>query len=209
MSRTLITPQDVEKAARCGGVLRISGEYILMPAAEDRLLKLGVRIEPASMPGQDLPRTRSKMAVALASDHGGFELKEAIRGHLESLGYLVLDLGTRSKDPVDYPDFAQRVAETVVAGTAERGIVIDGAGIGSAIAANKVPGIRAGKCDSMADIINSRSHNDTNVLSLGTRLERETALDMVKTWLELPFEGGRHQKRIDKIVALERRYLRS
>lgn len=198
----------MEKAARAGGVLRVSGEYLLMPATEDRLLKLGVRIEPAPLPGQDLPRTRGKMAVALGADHGGFELKEAIRGRLESLGYVVLDFGTRSRDPVDYPDFAHLVASAVADATADRGILVDGAGIGSAIAANKVPGVRAAKCDSLFDVRNSRLHNDANVLSLGARLETSTALEMARTWLETPFEGGRHRRRVDKIIELERRYLR-
>lgn len=208
MTRALVTPEDVERAARCGGVLRLEGPYLLMPAAEDRMLRLGVRIESAERPGQDLPRTRGKAVVALAADHGGFELKESIRGHLESLGYLVLDFGTRSKNPVDYPDFAHRVARAVAEGAADRGIVVDGAGIGSSIAANKVFGVRAAKCDSMFDVENSRRHNDANVLALGARLERSAALEMVKTWLETPFDGGRHQRRVDKIRELENRYLR-
>ena len=103
---------------------------------------------------------------------------------------------------------AHRAAKAVAEGTADRAVVVDGAGIGSAITANKVPGIRAAKCDSIFDVVNSRAHNDANVLTLGARLERNAALDMVKTWLETEFEGGRHARRVDKIVEIERSYLK-
>ena len=206
MSRILITAEDVERAARVGGVLKVSGPYVVPPSAQDRMLRLGVRIEPAEIPGQDLARTRGQAVVALAADHGGYELKEEIRRTLEGLGYLVLDFGTKSREAVDYPDFAHRAASAVAEGAADRAIVVDGAGIGSSMVANKVPGIRAAKCDSMFDVRNSRLHNDANVLALGARLERGAALEMARAWLETPFEGGRHERRVRKIMEVERKY---
>jgi len=117
----------------------------------------------------------------------------------------VRDLGTDSKAAVDYPDFAAAVARAVAAGEAWRGIVVDAAGIGSAIAANKVPGVRAASCYDSTTARNSREHNDANVLTLGARLlAPETAREIVALWLETPFAGGRHQRRLDKIIALER-----
>ncbi len=190
--RVLVTESDVRAAARAG-VLRVDGDALLTPSAEDALLKFGVRIEGrAGVP-------HGKRVVAIASDHAGFEMKEDLRAHLEHAGYLMLDFGTRSKDPVDYPDFARAAACAVVEGSAERAIVVDGAGIGSSIVANKVRGIRAAKCDSMDDVVNSRKHNDANVLALGARLDRALAKEMAAQWLTLEFEGGRHARRVAKI----------
>lgn len=205
MNRELITDADIERARRAGGILRVAGEYVLTPGAQDRMLKLGVKIEFAR-PGQDLAQAREKMTVAVAADHGGFDLKEELKRHVEKLGYLVLDFGTGSRDAVDYPDFAHAAAVAVSEGTADRAVVVDGAGIGSSMVANKVPGVRAAKCDSLYDVENSRRHNDANVLTLAGRLEKSLARDMVKAWLEAPFEGGRHARRVDKIKDIERRY---
>ncbi len=199
MDKPLITAEDVDRAARAGGVLYVDGEYVLAPSAADRLLKLRVRIESRPRP------TSGKMKVALAADHGGYERKEEIKGHLESLGFLVFDFGTHSKESVDYPDFALKAALAVADGTCDRGIVVDGAGIGSCMVANKVPGVRAAKCDSMFDILNSRGHNNANVLTLGTRPEAAEVRTWVQAWLETPFEGGRHERRVQKIDALDRR----
>jgi ribose 5-phosphate isomerase B len=204
--RDLITEREIEQARRAGGVLRVAGEFVLTPGAQDRMLKLGVRIEEAR-PGTDLSRSRGRAAVAVAADHGGYELKEDLKRHLETLGYVVLDFGTTSREACDYPDFAHAAAVAVAEGTADRGIVVDGAGIGSSMVANKVPGVRAAKCDSMFDVENSRRHNDANVLSLSARLERSLAREMSRVWLETPFEGGRHARRVDKIRDIERRYL--
>jgi ribose 5-phosphate isomerase B len=190
--RVLVTESDVRAAARAG-VLRVDGDALLTPSAEDAVLKFGVRIE--GRPG--VPH--GKRVVAIASDHAGFEMKEDLRANLEHAGYLVLDFGTRSKDPVDYPDFARAAARAVVEGTAERAIVVDGAGIGSSIVANKLRGIRAAKCDTMDDVVNARKHNDANVLALGARLDRALAKEMAAQWLTLDFEGGRHARRVAKI----------
>ncbi len=143
--------------------------------------------------------------VAIGSDHGGFEAKEIIRDYLRTIGYRVTDVGTFSKDSVDYPDFALKVAKKVASGECERGIMIDGAGIGSSMVCNKVKGIRAALCYNLKTIINSREHNNANVLTLGGPLHSPDELrEMVKLWLETTFAGGRHWKRINKIMAVER-----
>ncbi|MCX6072047.1 MAG: ribose 5-phosphate isomerase B [Chloroflexi bacterium] len=148
-------------------------------------------------------------AVAIGADHGGFKLKESLKGYLRELGQEVIDCGTNSTEAVDYPDFALAVAELVSQGRATRGILIDGAGIGSCMAANKVPGVRAAMCHDQSTALNSREHNDANVLTLGAGLIGEAlARQIVKTWLETPFGGGRHARRVEKIMQTERRFLR-
>jgi ribose 5-phosphate isomerase B len=155
------------------------------------------------------PKTENRKVVALGADHGGYELKENLKGLLGELGYEVMDAGTNSKAAVDYPDFAHEVAKLVSAGKAWRGIVIDGAGIGSCIVANKVPGIRAGMAYDYSSAVNSREHNDTNILTLGAGLIGVTlARQIVKTWLATEFGGERHARRIDKIGAVEKQYLK-
>jgi ribose 5-phosphate isomerase B len=132
-------------------------------------------------------------------------MKDALKTYLGELGYMVTDCGTNSKDAVDYPDFARAVANEVVGGKAWRGIVIDGAGIGSCMAANKVPGIRAAMCYDFASAMNSREHNDANVLTLGAGLiGLNQARTIVKTWLATDFLGGRHARRVEKIMAMEK-----
>ena len=126
---------------------------------------------------------------------------------MATLGYTVLDCGTHSTEAVDYPDLAYAVARLVSAGEAWRGILVDGAGIGSAIAANKVPGVRAALCYDHATALNSREHNDANVLTLGAGLIGvNLARQIVQTWLATPFGGGRHQRRLDKIGEIEKRF---
>ena len=150
-----------------------------------------------------------RKVVAIGADHGGFELKEALKPELKSLGFDVNDVGTNSKDAVDYPDFAHAVAQAVGTGHAWRGIMIDGAGIGSCIVANKVPGVRAGMAYDYSSAVNSREHNDTNVLTLGAGLiGANLAKQIVKTWLTTEFAGGRHMPRLDKIKSVEKKYLK-
>ena len=130
-----------------------------------------------------------------------------MKAYVREWGYTPLDLGTSSTDAVDYPDFAEAVANAVVRGDAWRGVVIDSAGIGSSIAANKVPGARAALCYDRATACNSREHNDANILSLGARLiPADAAREILAVWLETEFGGGRHQKRVDKIRAIEDRH---
>lgn len=151
----------------------------------------------------------SKYIVAIGCDHGGFELKNILIEYIKELGHQIIDCGTNSKDSVDYPDYAFAVADKIRSKEACRGIIIDGAGIGSCMAANKVPGIRAAMCYDYATANNSREHNNANVLSLGAGLLGiNQAKLIVKTFLEVPFAGGRHANRVDKITQIEKRFLK-
>jgi ribose 5-phosphate isomerase B len=146
------------------------------------------------------------MRIAIGADHAGFALKEDIKKALAEIGLPAEDFGTGSSDSVDYPDFAERVAQGVAAGQFDRGILICGTGIGMAIAANKIPGIRAATVTDTDMARLSREHNDANVLAIGARiLDRKKALEIVRIFLETPFAGDRHQRRIDKITSLEKR----
>jgi ribose 5-phosphate isomerase B len=150
-----------------------------------------------------------KKIIALGADHGGFELKGILKPEIESLGFVVMDVGTNSKEPVDYPEFAHSVAQLVGTGRAWRGIMIDGAGIGSCIVANKVPNVRAGMAYDISSATNSREHNDTNVLTLGAGLIGvNLAKQIVKVWLVTDFGGDRHTRRVDKIKSVEKQYLK-
>lgn len=142
------------------------------------------------------------MKIAIGSDHAGFRYKEAIKELLRSLQHDVTDFGTHSEEPVDYPLFIRPVAEAVARGEFERGIVLGGSGNGETITANRVKGIRCALCWNVESARFSRQHNNANMLSLGQRLiTLEIALEIVRAWLETPFEGGRHQRRIDLIDA--------
>jgi len=155
------------------------------------------------------PPTADALTVALGADHGGFALKRVLLQTLVARAYRVLDCGTFSADPVDYPDIAYAVAKLVGAGAAWRGILIDGAGIGSAMAANKVPGARAANCNAVNMARNAREHNDANILTLGAKMTDEaTALEIVHIFLTTECVEPRHQKRVAKIMEIERRYLR-
>jgi len=158
---------------------------------------------PASTAPAKLDPART---VALGGDHGGFALKESLRKFVQGeLGYAVIDVGTHSTEPVDYPDIARAVGEAVADGRAHRGIVIDGAGIGSTMAANRVPGVRCALCHDVKTVLNSREHNDANVLALGSGVVNVgLARQMVSTWLKTPFAGGRHARRVAKIMELDR-----
>jgi ribose 5-phosphate isomerase B len=144
------------------------------------------------------------MKLALASDHAGFELKTAIAEYLERRGIDFKDFGCGPGENVDYVDYAVRAAESIVAGACDRAILFCGTGIGMAVAANKFRGIRATPCWNLYTASISRRHNDSNCLTLGGRvLTREEAVAIVESWLEAPFEGGRHERRVSKIAALE------
>jgi ribose 5-phosphate isomerase B len=162
--------------------------------------------EPGGQAAQVEPAAANKV-VAMGADHGGYELKEILKKDVAALGYEVMDLGTHSKEAVDYPDLAHDVARAVASGRAWRGIVIDGAGIGSCIVANKVPGVRAGLAYDYASAVNGREHNDTNVLTLGAGLiGANLAKQIVTAWLSTPFGGGRHARRVNKIIIIEKLY---
>ena len=146
------------------------------------------------------------MRVAIGTDHAGYALKERLKRELEALGHSVADLGTHSEQPCDYPDFCIPVAERVARGEADRGVVLGGSGIGEAIAANKVDGIRAAVVTSDETARLTRLHNDSNVLALGGRTnpDHEAVARWLRLWLDTPFEGGRHVPRLEKIRAYER-----
>lgn len=146
-------------------------------------------------------------AVALGADHGGFRLKERLKEHLEDRGCTVVDCGTDSEASVDYPDVAHRVARLVGDGQCRAGVIVDGAGIGSAMVANKVPGVRAALCYDLSSARNSREHNHANVLTLGAGLIGDAlAVQIVDLWLDTEWGPGRHADRVAKITAVERRY---
>ena len=145
------------------------------------------------------------MRIAIGADHAGFALKTHLLGTLHTLGHEVEDFGTHNEDPVDYPAICASVSRAVVEGTADRGIVIGGSGQGEQMAANKIAGIRAALCNDLYTTRMSRQHNDANVLAIGGRIVAPGLADeIVALWLETPFEGGRHQRRVDAIMALER-----
>jgi len=138
------------------------------------------------------------MKIAVASDHAGFALKEHVRKRLEAAGHEVADFGTHSNEPVDYPEYGQRVARAVASGECERGVVVCGAGLGISMAANRVRGARAARCTSEYDAEISRRHNDANILALGGRVLTETIADRIlDVFLSTPYEGGRHQRRVE------------
>ena len=144
-------------------------------------------------------------SVAIGSDHGAYTQKEGLKRYLETVGYRVVDVGCGATEKVDYPDIAVAVCRHVVSGECERGIILDGAGIGSCMAANKIKGIRAALCYDVRTVINSREHNNANVLTLGGPMHDAGQLsEMARTWLQTRFGGGRHMVRVNKIMALER-----
>ncbi|MEO6461776.1 MAG: ribose 5-phosphate isomerase B [Candidatus Eisenbacteria bacterium] len=162
---------------------------------------------PAGRPGALAPRPADPArTVAIGGDHGGYALKQALARYLrEELRWAVIDCGAHSTEAVDYPDIARAVGEAVATGRAARGVVIDGAGIGSTMAANRVPGVRCALCHDVKTVLNSREHNDANVLALGAGVVNGgLARRMLEVWLKTPFAGGRHARRVEKIMELER-----
>ena len=207
--RQTITEADVLAVGR-GGNLSVPADAVVTPLARDTALdrRVTIRQEGVVATEAGAPRASAARTVALGADHGGYAMKEDLKRYLGELGYDVVDCGTNSTAAVDYPDFAYAVARLVSEGQAWRGIVVDGAGIGSCMAANKVPGVRAAMCHDHATAVNSREHNDANVLTLGGMLlGPHLARQVVKVWLETEFGGVRHAQRVQKIVGIERRFL--
>jgi len=160
----------------------------------------------SSRPEGEVEPVFKNRRIAIAADHGGYALKENLKPYLQKQGYQIDDCGTHSTEAVDYPDFAYAAAKKVSDGEAWRGIIIDGAGIGSCMVANKVPGVRAAMCYDHATALNSREHNNANVLTLGAgMIEPALARQIVLTWLNTKFGGGRHARRVDKIMNIEKR----
>jgi ribose 5-phosphate isomerase B len=216
--RPMVTELDVRDLP-FGSSYEIPKGALITPLARQVAMDLKVTlVETATildMESQDestLPSTSTpseSQGIAIGADHGGFKLKEELKLALASWGYAVKDCGTHSEVSVDYPDYAFAVAEMVASGAAWRGIIIDGAGIGSCMAANKVPGVLAAMCYDQATAVNSREHNNANVLTLGAGLlGANLAKQVVKTWLETKFGGGRHARRVEKITRIEQRFAR-
>jgi ribose 5-phosphate isomerase B len=178
-----------------------------LEALVERVAREVLSLRPPSEAGAPAPdpSPSGEDSVALGADHAGFALKTHLARYVaEDLGLRVVDCGTQSDAPVDYPDIAAAVAREVASGRCARGIVIDGAGVGSTMAANKIPGIRCALGYDEASVVNGRSHNDANVLALGARsLNAGHARRLVRLWLETAFEGGRHLRRVEKIMRLE------
>jgi ribose 5-phosphate isomerase B len=200
--RRVITERDIP----AGGVLRVERGALWTPSARDLARERGIEI--LEMDAEELASIREPgRTIAVGADHGGFAMKEFLKPLLEELGWRVEDVGIYEEKPADYPDIAHEVALRVAEGRAALGVIVDGAGIGSAIAANKVPGVRAALCYDRASARNSREHNHANVLTLGGRmLTPNQAEEVVRTWLATPCGGGRHAARAAKITEIERRY---
>jgi ribose 5-phosphate isomerase B len=201
LPRPVLIARDLEAIAP-GGEISVAADTLITPLAREEAERRGITIRLA-----DRAAAAASRVVALGADHGGYALKEQVKDWLSQWGYRVMDLGTGSAEPVDYPDFAEAVALAVARGEACCGIVVDTVGVGSAMAANKVPGVRAAPCYDTAAARSSREHNDANLLALGARaLRPEEAREIVALWLETPFAGGRHERRVGKIRALDERY---
>ncbi len=208
MSKSIITVDDI-RAAPPGSLIPIPPEAIVTDLARE--IAQANRITLVAADQLSGPAASGNgLTIALGSDHGpSFPMKEALKPYLDELGYSVLDCGTYTPDAVDYPDIAYAVARQVANGAAWRGIIIDGAGIGSCMAANKVPGIRAALCCNEAMARNSREHNNANILTLGAgMIGLSLAKQIVAAWLETDFGGGRHQRRVDKVMEIEQRFLK-
>jgi ribose 5-phosphate isomerase B len=203
-AKNVITEDDLRDLSP-GSVLRIGENARLTPLAADLVKQNKIELV------RKTPRRGSKAIrlVAIGADHGGFKMKEELAALLRELGHTVHDFGTDSEEPVDYPDFAHAVARSVADRTSDVGIIIDGAGVGSAMTANKVPGVRAAACYSVAVAKNSREHNDANVLTLGSKtITNNEMRDIVTAWLQTSINEERHRKRVAKIEAVERQYQR-
>jgi ribose 5-phosphate isomerase B len=222
--KALVSEGDVRAAkARGEKVLVVPEGAIVTPLARDAAFDNGVEIRIGNKPGYAPPSPAAKDGpapdagpapqeggrIALGADHGGFALKQALKAHLDGRKLEVVDVGTHSTEAVDYPDVAAKVAKAVALGEASWGILVDGAGIGSCMAANKVPGVLAATCHDEKTAKNSREHNGANVLCLGSgSLDEPAARRVVDAWLATGFGGGRHGKRVAKIKAIEKGFTR-
>jgi ribose 5-phosphate isomerase B len=209
--RKVITERHIQDAVRAGAsTVLVPPNALITPLARDAARAAGIVLsQDEERPvGLALP-TPTNTAICIGSDHGGFDLKKELISHLEASGKTVLDLGTDSTKSCDYPDFAYAVARTVSEGKAGTGIMIDGVGVGSSIVCNKVPGIRAACAYNEFAAWNARAHNNCNVLTLGSRsMGVEVVKRIVDVFLSSEFEGGRHERRVQKITDVEERFSR-
>ncbi|HWN98889.1 MAG TPA: ribose 5-phosphate isomerase B [Blastocatellia bacterium] len=200
--KQVITERELRDAVE-GDTVRVDEQAILTPLAEDILRERGIKLERATRRSAARPRK-----IGLGADHGGFAMKEQVKRVVEDLGHQHQDFGTHSTDAVDYPDYAHLVARAVARGACDLGIIVDGAGIGSCMVANKVPGVRAAMCYDEASARNSREHNGANVLTLGAKTPTELMRKIVTAWLATELTEDRHKRRVAKIDAVEREYLK-
>lgn len=204
MKKQLITEQQIRQAAKGSRIIYIDKNAIVSPLARDTAKQLGVSLEfeqQEKNPDKRLEDIFPVKVVAIASDHGGFGMKEVLVKYLRELGYITHDLGPASDQPCDYPDYAFKVAEAVAGGKADRGVMIDSVGIGSAMAANRVKGVLAAKCNNAFEARSAREHNYANVLTIGAKIIGiEIAKEIVKVFLETPGGEERHQERVKKIL---------
>ena len=203
-AKSVITEDDVRGLDQ-GAVLRIGEDARLTPLAADIVKERNIQlVRRNSRRG-----SKASKLIAVGADHGGFKMKEELKVLLGQLGHKVQDFGTNSEDAVDYPDVAHAVARAVGEGNSDLGIIIDGAGVGSAMTANKVPGVRAAACYSVTVAKNSREHNGANVLTLGSKTISSAEMrDIVTAWLATDLTEDRHRKRVAKIDAIQRQYQR-
>jgi ribose 5-phosphate isomerase B len=204
VGRRIVTGEEVRSLPE-GSLLELPSDAILTDVAREWIEKRKIRI----VDRRASPDRPPAVSIAIGCDHAGFEMKQRLIDYFQEIGSTFLDVGTHSADVVDYPDFAHQVALAVALGRARRGIVVDGAGIGSAIAANKVPGIRAAACSDETQARNAREHNDANVLTLGARLlPLESLRKVVSVFLTTDHTEPRHRARVAKIAAIEKKYYR-
>jgi ribose 5-phosphate isomerase B len=197
-----ITENEVRQL-KAGDSLRIDEAAIVTPLAADILRERNIKVERVRR------TAAARRRIAIGADHGGFEMKEQLKRLLADLGHEFQDFGAHSTEAVDYPDFAHLVARAVARGTCDLGIMIDGAGIGSCMVANKIPGVRAAMCYDEPSARNSREHNGANVLTLGGRMiPDERMRGIVTAWLATELTEDRHKRRVAKIDAIEREYLK-
>jgi RpiB/LacA/LacB family sugar-phosphate isomerase len=208
----VLTESDVLEISKSGlKDIIIPEGTIITPLASDSIRDLGITVErgTAEKPETASSPMRSDM-IAVGADHGGYEVKEAIRKMLSDEGRKVKDFGTFSSESVDYPDFALKVAESVASGESCTGIIVDGAGFSSAMVANKVPGILAATCWDILTAKLAREHVGANVMTVGGKvIGPALAMEMVRTWLASEFLGGRHERRVEKIKEVERKYIKT
>lgn len=208
MTRYDIVTEPIARTLERGSTITLAAGGQVTPLALDTLRERRVTVlrDGAVLDGENLAPVSSPTRLAVGSDHSGLALRKAVRDHLRGRGLAVQEIGLDTPDPVDYPDIAGAVARLVAHGEVEAGIVIDGAGLGSAIAANKIHGVRAAMCTDKTLARYAREHNGANVLTLGaTLLTTDAALGIVDTWLATPMTEGRYVRRLTKIRALEQR----
>jgi len=206
--KKVITESEIIRIAKSGlKEIQIGKEDLLTPLAIDRIKVLGIKVNRDGK--SEIGRSNKGSKIVIGSDHTGVKIKKVVVDFLKSKSYHVLDIGTYSEESVDYPDIAFNVANRVVNKEFDFGIIIDATGIPSAITANKIPGIRAATCYNEFSAKSSREHNDANVLVLGAKaIGEETIKSIIEVWLNSNFLGDRHQRRLDKIKAIEEKYLK-